>query len=206
MNNKILLNINAFNLYVNGNPLIKDFNLTIREGEVVGIFSPSGSGKSSLIKKLCDCLIEEKDYNTSCQIDFPFGKNISVCFQNPALMPSQTVYKNLYLGLKNKMDKKTADEIIRTVLSEVNLSDKIKEKAKKLSGGQQQRLSLARALSYPCQLLLLDEPFVFQDEDNYSRLIDYTKKIIEEKKLSGIIISHNKADLEKLCSRIVSFV
>lgn len=201
-----LLEVKDFNLCVKENHLIKDFNLTVKKGEIIGIAAPNGSGKSSLIKKICGCMEETAEYYATGEITFPKGKNISVCFQTPSLLSTQTVYKNLYIGLKNKMTKQAADTVIKEILTAVNLLDKIKEKAKNLSGGQQQRLSLARALSYPCSLLLLDEPFVYQDEANYKKLLEYTKAVIAEKGLSAVIISHNSEELDFLCTKIISIV
>jgi phosphonate transport system ATP-binding protein len=136
-----------------GAPVLRDIDLTVRQGERVAILGRSGAGKSTLIN-----LIHER-----------YAQSAALIPQAGALVGNLTVFHNVYMGrldrrstlhnLRNLAWPSRADvREVRAVLDDVGLADKIFAKAGELSGGQQQRTSVARALYNGRPLVLGDEP------------------------------------------------
>jgi len=141
--------------------ILDDINLTIENGEIVSILGPSGSGKTTLLNLILG--ITEAD---SGKIIFD-GKDLTrvpmeergfnIVFQDYALFPNLTAYKNITYGLRNKpgiSTKEDVDELIELL----GLSEHLDKKMEQLSGGQKQRVALARTLVMKPKILLLDEP------------------------------------------------
>lgn len=200
----LLLFLRDFNLTVGQQLLFKNFSLDVFEDEIIGFFAPTGTGKSSLFNHIA---------NIS-------QKSISYVFQEPRLIPSLTVLKNVMLPLENKMEVKAARALAITWLEKLNMEHKKDELAKSLSGGEQQRTAIARAFAYACplpelresvqgavegkKLLLLDEPFASQDETNTQNIVNLIKDLVGKQHCACLVISHNLQVLQGLCTRIIT--
>lgn len=192
--------------------LFKNFNLSVSEGEIIGIFAQTGSGKSTLLNVISGINLSDNfivqgkiEVNQNNQNNQNNDNNektgISYVFQDNRLLKNLSVIENINLVLK-KSEKESKNKI-ETLLEKLWLEEKINEKVKNLSGGEKQRVSIARAFAYPSKLLLMDEPFSSQDEGKKSQLIEITKNIIEKEKRCAIIVSHNKKELEQICTSII---
>ena len=207
-----ILKIQNLNLNAGNQALFKNFSLEVTQGEIVGFFAPTGSGKTSLFNYIATTAVVE-----------PVETTISYVFQEPRLIPSQTVLKDVMLPLENKMDKATAKEIAIAWLEKLNMLHKQNDLAKTLSGGEQQRTSIARAFAYTTAvpekitavpealegqykntLLLLDEPFASQDEANIKNIINLIKQIIAQTDSACLVISHDLNILQSFCTRIIT--
>ena len=157
--------------------VLKDINLSVREGEVVSIIGPSGSGKSTLLR--CATFLEKMDGGTITYMDeevvkeelehsvYPSKKVIrQVCncfglvFQNFNLFPHYSVVKNVMdapISIQ-KRNKKEVYEEAKQILAKVGLSEEENAYPCELSGGQQQRVAIARALAMKPKMLYFDEP------------------------------------------------
>ncbi len=206
MENKLVLFIKDYNLTAGEQVLFQNFSLDVFEGEIIGFFAPTGTGKTSLFNHIA---------NTSGVGPEPVeGLSISYAFQEPRLIPSLTVLKNVMLPLENKMDEKSSTDLAIQWLEKLNMGHKINDLTKTLSGGEQQRTSIARAFAYTCavpervegveRLLLLDEPFASQDEINTTNIVNLIKQIVSEQHCACLIISHDRQVLDGLCSRIIT--
>ena len=191
--NKEILKIEKLNLNAGNQLLFKDFSLQVFEGQIIGFFAPTGSGKTSLFNYIASL------------------SPVSYVFQDPRLIPSLSVQKNVMLPLENKMDKESAKATAMTWLEKLNMSHKLNDLAKTLSGGEQQRTAIARAFAYttagpePVEgLLLLDEPFASQDESNISNIINLTKQIISTNNRACLVISHDLNILKSFCTKIIT--
>jgi bicarbonate transport system ATP-binding protein len=168
------------------NVVIKDINLTVKEGEFVCLIGHSGCGKSTLLNTISG--FAEPDagevWMNGNKITKP-GPDRMVVFQNYSLMPWLTAYDNVYLALdavhpnKSKAEK---DEIVMEHLTMVGLGDAIEKKPPQLSGGMKQRVAIARAFCLRPQVMILDEPFGALDA--------ITKEEMQEE-LSTIFVDHN---------------
>ncbi len=210
-----LLSIQDLNILQSDSPLIKNLNLELAEGECIGISAPTGSGKTTLFNYICNTLPQEApdsqlNLMLTGQIELAQGCKICRVFQEPRLIPSVSVLKNIMLPLENLLSQKEAQNIASLWLGKLNLKHKENVSASILSGGEKQRASIARAFAYSqaqnkasC-LFLLDEPFASQDKQNS----DNIKALIQAQcKLPGcafIVISHDSPYLELFCNRVIS--
>lgn len=200
--NELILKIENLNLAAGGHELFKNFNLAVSPKEIIGFFAPTGSGKTTLFNYIADHAHPEQN----AVPELVEGLPVSYVFQEPRLIPSQTVLKNVTLPLENKMDKAAANATATTWLEKLNMLHKINDSAKTLSGGEQQRTAIARAFAHleAGGLLLLDEPFAAQDENNIQNIITLIKQLIVQKSCSCLVICHDRTLLEQLCSKIIT--
>lgn len=192
-----------------GNKLVLDaVNLQIREGEILALLGPNGSGKTTILKILA--FIENP---TGGKVEFQ-GKNVNfkntkkvrlestLVFQKTTLF-STSVYNNIAYGLKiRKIPKELRDNKVKRALELVKLEGFEKLNAKKLSGGEQQRVAIARALVLETKLLLLDEPTANLDPKNAGILEEIIDTINRENKTTIVIATHNMFQAKKLPHRI----
>ena len=184
-----IINIENYNLSYDGNELYKDFSFKLEKGKIAGVFGPTGCGKTSLLNKIVE------DYINQYKISYVFQDNKLIKDISPLL--------NISLPLENIYEKDEALKIAEKFIKTFDLDNRKSSKTRVLSGGEKQRVNLARAFSYPCDILLMDEPYSSQDEKHKSFLIDYTKKIIKERNISAVIVSHNKEELNSICDFII---
>ncbi|WP_211746926.1 ABC transporter ATP-binding protein [Paenibacillus sp. Marseille-Q4541] len=143
--------------------VIKDLDLTIKDGSFTVLVGPSGCGKSTTLRMIAglddqtsgDIWIDGKRVN-----GVPPGmRDVAMVFQNYALYPTMNVHDNIEFGLINrKVPKKEREALIADIAEIVGLSDYMKKKPEMLSGGQRQRVALARAMVKKPQVFILDEP------------------------------------------------
>ncbi|THT95962.1 amino acid ABC transporter ATP-binding protein [Lampropedia puyangensis] len=148
--------------------VLNGVNFRVREGELVSIIGPSGSGKSSMLR--CCNLLEQP---TAGQIIFDglditredvninaVRQNMGMVFQQFNLYPHLSVLKNVTLALRyvKKMSTHEANELAMRALEQVGLKHKADARPNQLSGGQQQRVGIARAVALKPQIILFDEP------------------------------------------------
>lgn len=194
--------------FSNGTLALTGMNLTVRGGEFVSLLGPSGCGKSTALR-----IIAGLGDVTTGSIDWPSSKinskglpegDISFVFQEPTLMPWQTVFGNVYLPLRLRgiPKAKVHDEIMET-LQTVGLQDFAGAYPRELSGGMKMRVSIARALVTKPKLLLMDEPFAALDEITRQKLNDDVLTLWKEKGITVIFVTHSVFESAYLSNRIV---
>ncbi|MBG0763333.1 MAG: ABC transporter ATP-binding protein [Tissierellales bacterium] len=188
----------------NGKTVLNVKNLTIKENIITGILGPNGSGKTTMMKIIADLLEQESGriiYNG--QYFNKIKDNLTYVSHNSYLF-NDTVYENIAAPLKfrekeNSYIEKRVKELIK-MFKIGYLKDK---NALNLSGGEKQKVSLARALSFNPEILIIDEPTANIDP-NFIKLIESTLKSINEKyKTTILIVTHNTAQSFRLCDEIV---
>ena len=190
-----MLKINALSFSYAKKPVLKDFSLQVKKGEIVALMGESGCGKSTLLQLIAG-LLKPK----SGEIGHDF-KKISYAFQEPRLFPWLTVKENLLAVLPRGVEN--AEEAISQALESVELSDSAELYPDSLSGGMKSRVSLARALVFGGDLLLLDEPFSALDEALCATLATRLREYLKETNASAILVTHRSADAEALADRII---
>lgn len=187
---------------------LKDFTLQVKEGELIVIVGSSGSGKSTLLELICgfealtsgDILIEGQ----SIQDQLPKDRNVSMVFQNYALLPHLTVYENIAFGMRiRKESKKQIDEKVRWAATLLELEPYLKVKPKKLSGGQRQRVALARALVRKPKLFLLDEPLSSLDAKLRDNMSTQIKELHEKLHATMLYVTHDQVEAMTMADRLV---
>ena len=149
--------------FFEGNPVVSDFCLDIREGEFLVLVGPSGCGKTTSLRMLAG--LERPSHGRIWMgeddvTDLPTGqRDISMVFQSYALYPNMTVYRNLAFGPKvRKEPRQNLAQRIQEVADLLEIGHLLKRAPSALSGGQRQRVALGRALIREPKVFLMDEP------------------------------------------------
>ena len=193
--------------------ILKDINLTIKEGEIVALVGPSGSGKSTLlhIAGLLDTptsgTIEITEQNASKMKDSGRTKlrqkAIGFVYQSHLLLPDFNALENVMMPLMIAGEsKKTAEKRARELLEKVGLGHRLKHRSGQLSGGEQQRVAIARALANCPSLLLADEPTGNLDPKTADEVFNMFINIVRETGLSALLATHNPELAAKMDRRI----
>ena len=190
-----IIEINNLNITFGNKKLFENYSLQINQGETLGIYAPTGKGKTTLL-------------NYIAQNYYKIIK-ISYAYQDNRLLLNKTVLQNINFIIpkdkqKNKIIKDTNIKV-ELLLQDLELQNKKNTPCKFLSGGEQQRVNLARAFAFEPELLLLDEPFSAQDIEHKKQICSIIKNQIIEKNKTMILVSHSQDELKNLCKKIITF-
>lgn len=183
--------------YKEGNPGLKNINLSFNRGEVVMIIGENGSGKSTLLS----CIANLSKYHGLITLDnvdikkiknVDFRRKVGIVFQNPN---TQVVFNNVYDDIKFTLENLKEDNIDKKIndsLKIVGMGDYVKANPYNLSMGQRQRIAIASVLSSDKEFLLLDEITSMIDYNGKQEIYNLIEKL--KKKNIGIIMSTNIVD------------
>ncbi|XRD26768.1 dipeptide/oligopeptide/nickel ABC transporter ATP-binding protein [Lysinibacillus fusiformis] len=207
----MLLHIDQVNKsYRAGQRILKNINLTVGKGEIVGLVGESGSGKSTLTKIIMQLEKPEKgalffeDQLMTKQNRSYFYENCQIIFQNAtaALNPVWTVRELLHEPIQ-AAHKSFTDRELQTMLEMVKLpSDILEALPSELSGGERQRVNLLRSILVEPQLLVCDEIVSSLDRLIQREIIDLLMTLNKEKNMAILFISHDLKAVSYLCNRI----
>ena len=181
---------------------------------VVGLFGPSGAGKTLTLQCLAGLVRPDRGrialngrvfFDSASGVDLPpQSRRLGYVFQGYALFPHLTVEENVAFGLK---DRPREERVRRTqmVLERLGLAPQARRYPGELSGGQQQRVALARALAVDPDLLLLDEPLSALDAPLRRQLREELGRIVREWGKATVLVTHDLAEAYQLADRIVVY-
>lgn len=204
----MIIDLKNISVSFDGQQILKDLNLYIRDGEFITLLGPSGCGKTTTLRIIAgflepdsgEVVFEGKTIN-----DVPAHKRqVNTIFQRYALFPHLNVFENIAFGLKQQ--KKSKDEIRKTVeemLALVNLRGFEKRNIASLSGGQQQRVAIARALAVKPRVLLLDEPLGALDLKLRKDMQVELKNIQQRLGITFIYVTHDQEEALSMSDTIV---
>ncbi len=195
---------------------VDQIDLTVNQGEIVGLVGESGCGQSTLRKtilKLHDItggqiLFHGEDITNYTEKQMrPLREKIQIIFQDPyaSLNPKKKVVQSVMtpLDVSGKYTKEEKLKKVIDILNEVGLSEKFLEKyPHEMSGGQRQRVVIARALINDPELVICDEPVSALDVSVRSQVLNLLKDLQKERNLTYIFISHDLSVVEYLCDRV----
>ena len=193
---------------VNEMCLFENYNLTVKDGEFVSVVGSNGSGKTSMLNIICGSIpvengkifLDGKDITN--EKEYKRNRKIGRVYQNPAFgtCPSMTILENMsladhkgkFFGLQRGVSKKRM-EYYQELLKPLNLGleDKMHVKVGSLSGGQRQAMALLMSTMTPIEFLILDEHTAALDPITAEIIMELTGKIVKEKKLTAIMVTHN---------------
>jgi len=190
-----------------------DISFTLKRGEFVAIVGPSGSGKSTLMNVLgtIDKPTQGEIYIDGVATSKMDGdklaefrnQKLGFIFQAYNLVNGLTAEMNVQLPLMvNKMPQSERKERSDSLLTQLGLADRIRQKPNQLSGGQQQRVAIARALVNNPALVLADEPTGNLDTKSGEEVVKLFKRISRERKVTIIMVTHNP-DITRFCDRVI---
>ena len=195
---------------------LRDINIHLRKGEVLGLLGDNGAGKSTLIKILAG--FQKADTGTMwCKgadyapksVDDARKAGVDTVFQDLALINELTVYHNLFLRrervktpipfLNNALMKRDA----RKALDQIGINiPRIDVPAARLSGGQRQAIAVARTISGDADIILLDEPLAAMGAKEGAMILDLIARLKDEGNVSIIMILHNYVHVLTACDRV----
>lgn len=186
---------------------LKDVSLDIQEKEFFTLLGPSGCGKTTLLRVIAGFERPEKGkvlFNGKDNTGLPpWKKNIGFVFQNYALWPNKTVFRNIAYGLElRKMDPQTIRDKVKWALDMVELSSVEDKYPEEMSGGQQQRVAIARALVINPEILLLDEPLSNLDAKLRISLRKQIKQIQQRLGITAVYVTHDQEEALEISDRI----
>ena len=200
--------------------LFSDFNITVNDGDFVGVIGSNGSGKTTMLNVISgdmpidsgSVLLDGKELNKLK--NFKRAQRIGRVFQNPAMgtCPSMTIWENLSIadnkgknfGLSFGLNRQRKD-FYRSQLEllGMGLENRLSTLAGSLSGGQRQALALIMATMIRPDLLLLDEHTAALDPKTSDMVMNLTRKIVEEQELTTLMITHNMEHAIEYGNRLV---
>ena len=187
---------------------LKDFNLQVERGEIIGLLGPNGCGKTTAINCMLSLLTFDKGnikiFGETMKPDsYHLKRRIGVVPQEVSVFENLTVAENIdyFCGLyiDNSLKRK---DLVEKAISFVELSDFKKFFPKKLSGGLKRRLNIACGIAHQPELIFLDEPTVAVDAQSRNFILQGIKKL-KENGSSIIYTTHYLEEVEYLCDRIV---
>ena len=209
---------NLSHYYSKGTPLqvtaLKDINLTINQGEILGIIGHTGSGKSTLISHFNGLLkpsegtvfVDGEDIHKDKETLRNSRFKVGLCFQYPEYqLFEETVYKDIAFGPKNM--KLPDDEIKERVLraaEHTGVSEDMLEKSPfDLSGGEKRRVAIAGVMAMEPEVLVFDEPAAGLDPAGRKNLISLIKDYHRSTGCTVIVVSHSMEDIARLSDRLI---
>ena len=193
--------------YEKSRDILSGVNLSLNEGEILGILGASGIGKSSLLRiisglevpKEGEILFEGRLLNKKNLIIPPDKRGVGLVVQEKALFPHLSVLENVKFGIKGPKSKR--NDQAAYFLKLLKAEKFTNSMPNKLSGGEQQRVAIARALAPQPKLILLDEPFSSLDMDLRAELRLETKELLRRTNTACIIVSHDLDDISNFCDK-----
>ena len=172
---------------------LRDMSLDFPKGQLTSLFSPSGCGKTTLLKIIAGLLQPNQgEVFVNGQIVSEPGPDRAFVFQDFALMPWASVLRNVAFGLElRKVAKSEREDIARKYIKEVGLDGFENSYPHELSGGMRQRVGLARALSVDSPVLLMDEPFSAVDEQTRRKFQEDLLQLVKEESKTFIFVTHS---------------
>ena len=192
--------------------VLKGVSLEIREGEVLVVIGPSGTGKSTMLR--CINLLTHPDKGRiwigDDEITAPHAnvnkirERVGMVFQDFNLFNHLNALNNVTIALTKvkKMPKAAAEELARFELDRVGLSDKADLYPAQLSGGQKQRVAIARALAMGPEVMLFDEPTSALDPELIGEVLEVMKKLAKEG-MTMIVVTHEMGFAREVSTRMI---
>ncbi len=199
---------NLTKTYPNGLIAVKNVNITIEDKEFMVLVGPSGCGKTTTLRMVAGL---EEISSGEIYIDgklvndvHPKDRDIAMVFQNYALYPHMTVYKNMAFGLMlRKVSKQEIDKRVREAAEILGLTEYLNAKPRVLSGGQRQRVAVGRAIVRNPKVFLFDEPLSNLDAKMRVQMRAEISKLHHQLKATIIYVTHDQIEAMTMGDRIV---
>ena len=206
------LSIKGVHSDYDGQQVLKGLNLTLKKGEITALLGPSGCGKTTLLRAIAglqlltqgEICINEKVLSGPDVFVPSEQRGVGMIFQDYALFPHLNVADNILFGVKIA-SKDNRKQRLNEMLSLVKLDGLAGRFPHELSGGQQQRVSIARALAYEPELLLLDEPFSNIDAKVRGEMMLEIRTILKESNVSAVFVTHSKDEAFIFADKLALF-
>lgn len=208
---EIALALNHVSVAYSGSPhpVLNNFSMTVRRGEIACLLGASGCGKTTALRAIAgfEYLSGGEIYLTQRCVAGPGvhlppeKRHVGMVFQDYALFPHLTAGQNIAFGLRQQ-PRDVQQARVDKLLALVELHQHAGRYPHELSGGQQQRIALARAMAPEPDILLLDEPFSSLDRPTRERLSGEVREILRQAGQTALLVTHSEWEAEAIASRI----
>lgn len=196
--------------------VLKGVDLEVKQGEVIAIIGPSGTGKSTLLR--CVNYLEVPDEGTisvgGIELDakkhnkkdvYDLRKQSAMIFQSFNLFNNKNILENVTLapGVVQKRNKKEVEKEALEILKKVGLEEKADAYPSTLSGGQQQRVAIGRAMALKPKVMLFDEPTSALDPYLVGEVLNVIKGIVKDHDTTMMIVTHEMGFAKEVADRII---
>ena len=198
---------NVVKTYDNNVTVIPDLNLEIKDKEFVVLVGPSGCGKSTTLRMIAglETITDGEMYIGDQLMNAvpPKDRDIAMVFQNYALYPHMTVYKNMAFALENRKESKDViDQKVQKAAKILGLEPYLDRKPKALSGGQRQRVALGRAMVRDPEVFLLDEPLSNLDAKLRTEMRAQLSELHKQLGTTFVYVTHDQTEAMTMGDRI----
>ena len=203
-----IISLKDINVAFDGETILNNISLDIKDKEFVTLLGPSGCGKTTTLRLIGGFLTPDSgtisfDGKTINNVP-PHKRNVNTVFQRYALFPHLNVYDNIAFGLRvKKLPEKEIRKNVAEMLELVNLRGFEKRRVNRLSGGQQQRVAIARALVNKPKILLLDEPLGALDLKLRKEMQTELKAIQQRLEITFIYVTHDQEEALTMSDTVV---
>ncbi|MBV8042038.1 iron ABC transporter ATP-binding protein FetA [Pluralibacter sp.] len=197
---KEILQLKQVGYRIGDNTILRDINLTLREGEFTLITGPSGCGKSTLLKIIASLISPTSGTLLFDGADIErlspehYRQQVSYCTQTPALF-GDTVYDNLIFPWQIRNQRPEPDKLLADLARFGLAAETLEKSITELSGGEKQRVSLIRNLQFLPKVLLLDEITSALDEENKHKVNDIIHHYAAEKNIAVLWVTHDRGEI-----------
>lgn len=201
-----MLEISGIKKSFDGTTVLDGISLEIGDSQIVSILGSSGGGKTTLLNIILGLLQPEEGkivFNGNDITNTPMERRgFNIVFQDYALFPSLSAYKNIVYGLRNYPDRSSKEEI-DSLIDLLDLRGHLDKKIDQLSGGQKQRVALARTMVMKPKILLLDEPLSALDGVIKESIKEKIVTIAKEFNLTTIIVTHDPEEALTISDKVL---
>lgn len=209
-----MLTVEGISFSYREKPVLKDVNIEVRKGEIIGILGPNGCGKTTLLKLLNRNLKPQKGRVLMEGADLEgmskrsIARQIAVVPQSNEIRFAFTVRDIVSMGRMPFLDRfqgESGDDtrIVEEAMEKTNIKEFADRLINNMSGGERQRVIIARALAQRPEVILLDEPTLHLDINHQFEVLDLVKRLSKEEGLTVVIVSHDLPMVVKYCDRMV---
>lgn len=191
--------------------VLHDLTLNVEANQLTCLLGGSGSGKTTILRLIAgleipqtgQITIENKAVTENEQIIIPpHQRNIGFIFQDLALWPHFTVYKNISFGLTERKEKNVKETVFK-ILNFFGLQEYADKYPHQLSGGQKQLAAISRSLVLKPKILLMDEPLANLDVKLKRRILEHIKNLIQNFHITLVYVTHDHKEAFSIADQIV---
>ena len=208
MKKENIVELKKISVSFDGERILDDLNLQIKDKEFITLLGPSGCGKTTTLRIIAGFLEPDSGEvffgNEKINGVPAYKRQVNTIFQRYALFPHLNVYENVAFGLRiKKLPESEIKAKVSDMLSLVNLTGLEKRSIDTLSGGQQQRVAIARAIANHPKVLLLDEPLAALDLKLRKDMQKELKKIQQQLGITFVFVTHDQEEALTMSDRVV---
>ena len=208
MKKENIVELKNISVSFDGERILDDLNLQIKDKEFITLLGPSGCGKTTTLRIIAGFLEPDSGEvffgNEKINGVPAYKRQVNTIFQRYALFPHLNVYENVAFGLRiKKLPESEIKAKVSDMLSLVNLTGLEKRSIDTLSGGQQQRVAIARAIANHPKVLLLDEPLAALDLKLRKDMQKELKKIQQQLGITFVFVTHDQEEALTMSDRVV---